>query len=166
MTCKTRTHRFMTCKTESSRTMPWKTWSTFLCAALLVAASACSSKNSAPTLVVEIPSGFNGDFLLEMGVKDAPPLDKQGDAYLVTVPRSGKVTTSTLLSNARPVFKNSSDGGVWGYSHSVFSTGDGIAIGGKIEFFVGTRKEYDAEQGKKNHSGAVTSPGEMNTAGA
>ena len=128
--------------------------------------SACSKKQPATQLVVEIPSGFSGNFLLEMGVKNAPPLEKQGDAYIVSVPRSGKVTTSTLLTNSKPTFKNSSDGGVWGYAHSVFTTGDGIATGGKIEFFVGTRKEYDAEQGKKNHSGGIVSPIELNTQGA
>ena len=72
---------------------------------------------------------------------------------MVTVPKSGKVITSTLLTNSEPTFQNSSEGAVWGYSHSVFTTGDGIPVGGKIEFFVGTRKEYEAEQGKKNHSG-------------
>jgi hypothetical protein len=87
-----------------------------------------------------------------MGVKGAPPLEKQGDTYVVAVPRSGKVITSTLLTNSQPSFRNSSDGAVWGYSHSVFNTGDGIPIGGKIEFFVGTRQDYEAEQGKKNHS--------------
>jgi hypothetical protein len=121
-----------------------------------VTASACSKHSSEPALVVEIPSGFSGNFLLEMGVKDAPPLDQQGDAYVVTVPKSGKMTTSTLLTNARPIFKNSGDGGIWGYSHSVFTTGDGIATGGKIEFFVGTRREYDAQESKKNHSGGAS----------
>jgi hypothetical protein len=103
--------------------------------------------------VVEIPAGFTGNFMLEMGIKGAPPLERHGDAYVVAVPKSGKVETSTLLTNSTPVFKNASDGAVWGYAHSVFTTGDGIATGGKIEFFVGTRKEYDAEQGKKNRSG-------------
>jgi hypothetical protein len=123
-----------------------------VCGVFLVAAAACSKKGSAPELIVEIPSGFAGNFSLEMGVKDAPALSKQGNSYVVAVPRSGKVITSTLLTKSRPTFKNSSDGAVWGYSHSVFATGDGIPVGGKIEFFVGTRKEYDAEQNKKNHS--------------
>jgi len=129
-----------------------KAWLIFSCI-VLAAASACSKKAPPPQVVVEIPSGFNGNFLLEMGVKEAAPLAKQGDAYLLTVPRSGKVATSTLLTSARPVFQNSSDGAVWGYSHSVFKTGDGIPVGGKIEFFVGSRKEYDAEEKRKNHSG-------------
>jgi hypothetical protein len=47
---------------------------------------------------------------------------------------------------------------VWGYSHSVFNTGDGIPIGGKIEFFVGTKQDYEAEQGKKNHSEGFSPP--------
>jgi hypothetical protein len=143
----------------------WKIWSAVICAGFLLAASGCSKRSSGPALVVEIPSGFSGDFLLEMGIKDAPALDKQGNAYVVTVPKSGKVTTSTLLTNARPTFRNSSDGGVWGYSHSVFTTGDGIPTGGKIEFFVGTRKEYDAEESKKNHSGGAAIPLESITAG-
>ena len=49
------------------------------CAVFLVAASACSKQSSAPNVIVEIPAGFNGNFLLEMGIKDAPPLEKRGD---------------------------------------------------------------------------------------
>ena len=57
-----------------------------------------------------------------------------------------------------PSTHGNGDGGVWGYSHSVFATGDGIPVGAKIEFFVGTRKDYEAEQGKKNHSGGFSVP--------
>jgi hypothetical protein len=91
-----------------------KIWPAVICAVLLIAASACSKHGSAPQVIVEIPSGFNGDFLLEMGVKDAPPLEKRGDAYVVRVPRNGKVVTSTLLTNSEPTFRNSSEGAVWG----------------------------------------------------
>jgi len=127
-------------------------WLPAFCAVFLIVASGCSNKDSAVNLIVEIPPGYTGNFLMEMGAKDAPALSKQGNSYVVAVPKSGKVTTSTLLTKSNPTFKNSSDGAVWGYSHSVFATGDGIPIGAKIEFFVGTRKEYDAEQNKKNHS--------------
>ena len=127
----------------------------FGCALLLWAGMACSKRESGTQLVVEIPAGFSGDFLLEMGAKDGPPLEKRGDVHLVTVPRTGKVVTSTLLQNPKVEFKNASDGGVWGYSQSVFTTGDGISVGGKIEFFVGTQKEYDAEKNKKDHSGGM-----------
>jgi hypothetical protein len=146
--------------------MSWKIGSLLLGTAFLIAACACSRKPTAPKVVVEIPAGFTGNFLLEMGVKDAPALEKRGDAYVVTVPRSGRVATSTLLTNSTPTFKNSSDGAVWGYAQSVFTTGDGIATGGKIEFFVGTRKQYDAEQGKKNHSGGIAPHPELNAPGA
>src|ERR1700689_5176345 len=99
---------------------------TMVCAVFLFAAGGCTKQDSAPKIIVEIPSGFSGDFLLEMGVKDAPPLEKRGEAFVVSVPRSGKVSTSTLLTNAHATFQNSSEGAVWGYSHSLFKTGDGI----------------------------------------
>jgi len=140
-------------------------WWIAVCACLLVSAG-CSKHDPPARVVVEIPSGFTGDFVLEMGVREAPPLARRGDAYVVTVPRDGKVATSTLLMHSLPTFQNSGDGGVWGYSHSVFATGDGIPVGAKIEFFVGTRKDYEAEQGKKNHSEGFSVPLETVTSGA
>jgi hypothetical protein len=92
-----------------------KAWSILVGSALLVVAVACSKNSPAQKVVVEIPSGFNGDFLLEMGVRGAPPLVKQDDTYVVAVPRSGKAITSTLLTDSQPSFRNSSDGAVWGY---------------------------------------------------
>jgi hypothetical protein len=118
---------------------------------LLMVTGACSSHSNG-NLVVQIPAGFGGNFLLEMGVKDAPALARQGHAYLVTVPKGGHAVTSTLLTNPQPIFQNSSGGAVWGYSQSISRTGDGIPIGGRIEFFVGTRKDYEAEENKRNHS--------------
>ena len=127
-----------------------------LCVVFLIAAGACSKQRSAPQVIVEIPAGFTGNCILEMGVREGSPLEKRGDAYVLRVPKNGKAITSTLLTNSEPTFRNSSDGGVWGYSQSVFTTGDGIPVSGKIEFFVGTKKEYEAEQGKKNHSGGFS----------
>jgi hypothetical protein len=141
--------------------MNWKNWCFVFCAGLLaMVADGCSKHRSEPEVLVAIPTGFNGSFLLEMGVKDAPALAKRGDTYLVTVPGSGKLSTSTLLVNPHTVFQNASEGGVWGYSHSVFSTGDGIPVSGKIEFFVGTKKDYEAQENKKNHSRGFELPGE------
>jgi len=122
-------------------------------ALFLMASAACSKKASGEEVVINIPLSFSGNFVLEMGVKNAPELAKEGAGYLVTIPKDGKLTTSTLLSNPQVSFQNSSDGAVWGYSHSVYSTGDGIAVGGRIEFFVGTKKDFDAQENKKNHSG-------------
>jgi len=129
----------------------------------LVSTVACSKHSSDPKLVVEIPAGFSGNFLLEMGVRDAAPLSMQGDTYVVSVPRDGKVTTSTLVEKPTVTFKNAADGSVWGYSQSTFTTGDGIVVGGKIEFFVGTQKEYEAEEGKKHQSGKSSEPRELRT---
>jgi hypothetical protein len=140
--------------------MSRRIWSTVISAIFLIASSACSKNRAAPQVIVEIPSGFTGNFLLEMGVRDALPLEKRGEAYVLPVPRNGKVITSTLLTNSRPSFQNSSEGAVWGFSHSVFTTGDGIPVGAKIEFFVGTRNEYEAEQGRKKHSGGLLAPAE------
>ena len=131
--------------------------SLLLVVGLLIAAAACSKQSAGPQLTVEIPSGFSGNVVVEMGLKGAAPLAQQGDAYVVSVPRDGKIETSTVLLKPNVTFKNSTDGSVWGYSESNFTTGDGISVGGKIEFFVGTRKEFEAEQGRKNHSGAISS---------
>ena len=125
---------------------------------------ACTRKSAAEPVIVEIPAGFSGNFVLEMGVRDAAPLAKQGDAYFLAIPRNGRAQTSTLLNNARVTFKNSSDGQVWGFSERVFSTGDGISIGGKIQFFVGTQKDFDAEQQKKNKSGGSFSAESLSAA--
>ncbi len=141
-------------------------WLMVFCTVILFVAGGCSKKGYGPDLIVEIPSGYTGNFLMEMGIKDAPALAKQGNSYVVAVPRSGRMTTSTLLMNPQPIFKNSSEGAVWGYSHSVSATGDGIPVGGKIEFFVGTRKEYEAEQNKKNHSEGFPTQPDSATSGA
>ena len=111
-------------------------WSTVISAIFLIASSACSKNRAAPQVIVEIPSGFTGNFLLEMGVRDALPLEKRGEAYVLPVPRNGKVITSTLLTNSRPSFQNSSEGAVWGYSHSVFTPGGGIPAAPRSNFLL------------------------------
>jgi hypothetical protein len=130
-----------------------RTPSIVACAIFLIATVSCSKHVSEPQLVIEVPADFRGNFVVEMGVRGAAPLKKLEGTYVVAVSRAGKVITSTYLDKPRVAFKNAGDGRIWGYSQSVFNTGDGITIGGKIEFFVGTQKEYEAEQGKKNHSG-------------
>ena len=129
----------------------------------IASAVACNQHSSGPKLVVEIPAGFNGNFMLEMGVRDAAPLPMRGDTFVVSVPRDGKVVTSTLMEKPNVTFKNAADGSVWGYSQSTFTTGDGIVVGGKIEFFVGTQKEYEAEEGKKHQSGKSSESRELRT---
>ena len=121
--------------------------------AFICIAVACSRKNAKPQVVIEIPPGFTGNFVLEMGIRDAAPLPTETNTYVVTIPRGGNMRTSTLLDHPNVTFRNRGDGRVWGYSQRLFTTGDGIAIGGQIEFFVGTQKDFEAEQNKKNKSG-------------
>jgi hypothetical protein len=138
---------------------PLRSWvATFragLAVAAIITSVGCARKNPAPELIVQIPAGFSGNFSLEMGVKSAPALTRQGDAYLLSVSKSGNAATSTLLQSPRVTFQNASDGAVWGLSESAITTGDGISVGTRIAFFVGTKKEYEAEEGKKNHSRGV-----------
>src|SRR5580765_7666382 len=116
----------------------WRFATACMLSVVIAITVACTKKSAADPVIVEIPAGFSGNFVLEMGVRDAAPLARQGDTYILTVPRIGRAQTSTLLNNAQVTFKNSSDGQVWGFSERMFRTGDGISIGGKIEFFVGT----------------------------
>jgi hypothetical protein len=124
-----------------------------LCLLFGLLSVACTRQSSGPQLVVDVPPGFSGNFVLDMGVRSASPLDKEGEAYIVRVPQSGKLETSSLLEKPDVHFRNGTSGRIWGFSQSVFTTGDGIPVGGKIEFFVGTRQEFEAEQNKKNKSG-------------
>jgi hypothetical protein len=133
--------------------MIWKIVSIGVFAAVITITVACTKRTPATQLEVDIPRGFTGNFVLDMGVRDAPPLPRQGAAYIVTVPLNGKAQTSSILNSPSVTFNNGNDGQVWGLSERVFTTGDGIAIGGKIEFFVGTQKDFEAEQKKKNKSG-------------
>ena len=124
-----------------------------LCAvALVMIAVVACRKPKSQELVVKVPAGFGGNFVIEMGVRDAAPLPRNGDGYVLTLPHGGKFQTSTLLDNPHVTFKNGSEGKIWGYSQRTFTTGDGISVGGRIEFFVGTQREFDAEQNKKNKS--------------
>jgi hypothetical protein len=132
---------------------------------IILVLTSCSKRNSQPQVVVKIPAGFSGNFILEMGTRSAPALPMEDGAYLIVVPPDGKVTTSTFVEKPKVAFNNSSEGSVWGYSEQVFTTGDGISIGGKIEFFVGTKTQFDAEQNKKNHSGTSSVPVEAEISG-
>src|SRR5262252_10610359 len=90
---------------------------------LLLFAVGCTRHASGPTLVIQIPADFNGNFVLNMGIHQAPPLQKNGDGYVVTVPRNGRIETSTTLEHPKVIFKNGTSNGIWGYSESVFATG-------------------------------------------
>lgn len=101
---------------------------------------------------MEVPAGFSGNFVLDLGVHGASPLPKDGDVIVVRVPRDGKLETSTVVEKPSVGFQNAGSSGIWGFSERTFATGNGISTGGKIEFFAGTQKEFDADQQKKNKS--------------
>jgi hypothetical protein len=65
-------------------------WSTVISAIFLIASSACSKNRAAPQVIVEIPSGFTGNFLLEMGVRDAPPWRSVGKHMCCPCPGTGR----------------------------------------------------------------------------
>jgi hypothetical protein len=46
-------------------------------------------------LLVTIPEGYVGWVRIEYGVPEMPTLEKQGGAYLITVPKSGVLRTSS-----------------------------------------------------------------------
>jgi hypothetical protein len=68
------------------------------------------------------------------------------------VPPDGRISTSTSLSEEKPDFKNVPGDRVWGYTSLILRTGDGIPVGGSIEFFIGTREQYQMEVTRKHKS--------------
>jgi hypothetical protein len=118
---------------------------------------ACS-RNSLPELVITFPQGFTGDVYIELGISDAPPLNRVGNRYIVPIPPDGKLRTSTTLAELRPQFPNNDPDHIWGYESLVQRTGDGIVIGGKIEFFVGTKDQYESQNAKRHKSHIVSGP--------
>ena len=87
-----------------------------------------------------------------MGVAGALSLPREGAAYVVHVPSDGRVSTSTSLSELQPTFKNVEGSHIWGYTSLILRSGDGIPVGGSIEFFVGTQEQYQIEMARKHKS--------------
>ena len=106
-------------------------------------------------IVIEVPSGYSGPVEVRLGVVGAPPLPKQGAGYVIAVPPDGRVSTSTSLSKVQPVFKDLPKTRVWGYNAMILRSGDGIPVGGSIEFFVGTNEQYQIEVSRKSKSHVI-----------
>src|SRR5579872_2136603 len=96
----------------------------FACVFIVLLGLGCSKRGPGTHLQVEIPAEFTGNFVLAMGIHDAPPLEKDGSAYIVVVPRRGKVETWTFRKSPTFPYKNSGGGQVWGYQEQTFITGD------------------------------------------
>jgi hypothetical protein len=121
-------------------------------AAVLGLLVSCGKSGPSGHLVIEVPAGYSGTVTVQLGVVGARPLRKEGDIYVIAVPADGRVATSTTLSEGVPTFKNVSGDRVWGYATVVLRTGDGIPVGGSIEFFVGTKDQYQVEVARKHKS--------------
>jgi hypothetical protein len=118
----------------------------------LAFAASCTQKTSSDEVLIQIPTAFSGEVRIEMGVVGAPPLKGAGGSYVVSLPADGHVETSTVLGGLRPRFQDVDAGRIWGYSPSIWKTGDGIPVGGNIEFFVGTKEQYETQEAKKHKS--------------
>jgi hypothetical protein len=117
-------------------------------------AVACS-RTAHATLIIEVPTGYSGPVDVELGVTGAPALQKEGDEYIVPVPATGHVSTSTILLDTTPEFKNVGHDRVWGYESSILKAGDGIPVGGNIDFFIGTKEQYQIELTKRHKSSII-----------
>jgi hypothetical protein len=123
-----------------------------LLALFLILISCSCQKAKSDEVLIEVPNGFTGEVRIDMGVRGAPVLKQEGRSYVVSLPSDGHIETSTILVGVRPRFRDAVSGRVWGYAPSVWKTGDGIPVGGNIEFFVGTHEQYEAQEAKKHKS--------------
>ena len=121
--------------------------------ALLILLTTACSKRQASQLVIELPENFSGIVQVQLGVRGTPELEREGDGYRITVPPDGKVVTSTMVPDIEPTFVRVKSDQVWGYSRSESKTGDGYPVGGIIEFFVGTKEQFETFEANKHKSG-------------
>ena len=122
-----------------------------LCIVVLVVC--CTRRTKIVELVIELPEGFSGEVSIRTGVPHAPPLSTAGQAYVISVPSDGHIETSTIPEEGIATrFRNSATGGIWGYDSSLQKTGDGIPVSGNIEFFVGTKEQYEIQEVHKHKS--------------
>lgn len=131
--------------------MNWRTVVIAIAAVAVCAGLACSRKAHA-ALLIEVPNGYSGPVDVQLGVAGAPALQKEEGEYVIPVPVDGHVTTSTTLSDATPEFKNVDHDRVWGYESLILKAGDGIPVGGSIEFFIGTKEQYQIALTKRHKS--------------
>jgi hypothetical protein len=110
----------------------------------------CNRSSSGPAVEIRVPSGFTGQIEVQFGADGTPALARSGNTYVIQVPESGKISTSTAF-NSEPRYKISG-GQVWGYMCSIYKTGDGLAVGGRIQMFIGTKEQYETFEANKRKS--------------
>jgi hypothetical protein len=131
--------------------MPRLHWNVAILIFVSCLLSACPAKTHNDEVVLAIPEGFRGQVQVQLGVGGAAPLNRAGGAFVLTIPPDGKISTSTVLTGV-PRVRTSDTSQVWGYTISIYKTGDGLAVGGNLEFFIGTKEQYDAYEAKKPKS--------------
>jgi hypothetical protein len=120
---------------------------------VVVLLACCNQRRKVVELVIELPAGFGGEVSIRTGVPHAAPLKTDGQAYVVSVPSDGHIETSTIPEEGIPTrFRNAGTGRIWGYDASLQKTGDGIPVSGSIEFFVGTKEQYEIQEAHKRKS--------------
>jgi hypothetical protein len=100
-------------------------------------------------LVLAVRCKFNWAY------RDRHPLQREQGTYVVQIPADGKITTSTVLSGS-PKFTVAGTGRIWGYTASIYRTGDGLPVGGSLEFFVGTKEQFEAYEARKPKSQEIS----------
>jgi hypothetical protein len=131
--------------------MPRSRWILILLIALGCLVSACSKKLPDDAVSFAVPPGFSGQVQVQLGVLGSPPLQREQGTYVLHIPADGKIATSTVLSGS-PKFTVAGTGEIWGYTTSIYRTGDGLPVGGSLEFFVGTKEQFDAYEARKPKS--------------
>lgn len=118
---------------------------------LCFAEAGCSRKPG--QIVVQVPAGFSGQVHIEMGVPGTPALARDGRNYRVLIPPDGKVETSTIVEDAGARFEDVDPRHVWGYSRMMVRTLDRLPVGGSVDFFIGTKEQFESAEAKKHKSG-------------
>jgi hypothetical protein len=134
--------------------MPRHLWTVFVSLAILFSFFsflACSRTRQEEKIQLIVPAGFSGQVQLLLGVPGSPALDRDGAGYLAHIPDDGKLSTSTVLSST-PKCSTNDGAQIWGFTSSIYKTGDGLAVGGSLEFFVGTKEQYETYEARKRKS--------------
>jgi hypothetical protein len=118
---------------------------------LVLFLSACTHDLRGDELLPVASPGFSGQVQVQLGVAGSPPLEREKGAYLVRIPGDGKMSTSTILSGS-PKLSTAGPSQIWGYAFSIYQTGDGLPVGGRLDFFVGTKEQYETYEAKKHKS--------------
>ncbi|WP_079913204.1 hypothetical protein [Paenibacillus sp. 32352] len=106
-----------------------------------------ATTNKNPLHVYQVPENFTGQVEVTFEQSDSPPLQKERNAYIYTIPQSGKLkTSSTLKSGPVEVYYIDNQGTRKKVSHeqlhNVASTHSSDR-GTTSTFFIGSKEQYE-----------------------